>query len=190
MSYNKKKRKIIDTQVVIYPLSVVVFYAFGTVLCSVHLPPEELSGSFFAGMQDKGMMLDLCKGWLYHFVPFVVILLSGYDHLGKVYAFLSLGIRSYLSGYSGAAFISCGILERSFLGIFKFTAYTLVESMILLILLSAAVEQERFRKYYITLCKTPFKCGVNKKYFTHNLLRCGIMVLVYLSRCALCRFTF
>ncbi len=185
----KSKKKIkIEPCMTVYAAAVVVFYGVGSVLCSVKFSPEILSGNFFAGIHGKLSLGDFCMGWLYQFIPFFVLLMSGYDHLGKIYSLVVLSIRAYISGFAGNACVSEILFHGGGRGIFLFTLFTLAESMILLILVSGAVEQERFRKFYISKQKTPQKCGVNKQYFSHNFIRCGVMIGVYIIRCIICCF--
>lgn len=177
---NKKRIKNL-----IYPITIVVFYALGGFICSMRLFPHDLVGNFFFGISELSL-LNFSKGWLYHFFPFLFIFFSGYDYLGKVFTVMTLAVRSYLSGYSGCACITGNYLKDGFYGIMIFVLFTFTESMILIILLSGAVEQDKFRSYYISKQIIPFKSGANKFYIDHNLQRCGILILLYIFRSFVC----
>ena len=182
MNKNKVKRKI---NKLLYPLSIILFYALGIGLCSVCFSPQILEGNFFFGIHDI-TLIGFCKGWLYNLIPFILIFFSGYDYLGKFHTIVALGARSFLSGYSGRACVSAYFTHKTLISILIFVLFTFVESMILILLLSGAVEQDKFRRFYTLNSKSPFKSGVHKIYINHNLQRCGILIFLYIFRSLVC----
>lgn len=168
-----------------YPLIIIGFYALGILVCSVRFSPRILEGNFFFGI-DQLNFLDFCKGWLYHLIPYLIIFFSGYDFLGSFHTTVVLAVRSLYSGYSGSACVVAYFSDGTILGILIFVLFVFVESMILILLLSCAIEQDKFRSYYIINSKSPFKSGVNVIYVNHNIQRCGILILLYLFRSCVC----
>lgn len=184
----KKIKNIPKLKRLIYPLSIIIFYGIGSFVCSVKFSPDTLFGNYFYGIiTEQGIsFVGFLKGWLYHLIPFLVIFLSGYDFLGKWYSITALGIRSYISGYSGSACVGSRLVDKTIIGVCIFILFTLVEAFILILLLSGAIEQDKFRVYYSANSKHPFKSGVNKIYIKHNFQRCGVLILLYILRSTIC----
>ena len=183
---SKSKNKNLDFRRYLYPAAVIVFYGVGVGVCSVCILPQTLSGNFFFGIDGNFSAFGFIGGWMYQFIPFLVIMLSGYDLLGAFYSGLALSIRSYIAGYAGRCFVSGKLSKMGMYGVVVFTLYTFLESLILIMLLSGAIEQGKFRKFYLSRQRTPFKMKENGIYIKHNLQRCGIMIILYVLLSIVC----
>lgn len=157
----------------IFGILCVVFYAVGSYVGSDIIDHSDTinNSSFFADFDY------LFFKWLSVFMPIIIAFLSGYSYLGNVYSSLAVIVRSYLSGYYCFAVLSTYIMRKG--GIVLFAITTFLECLSLLTVVSAAVEQKRFRLCYCIGRVSPFKSGVNKVYINNFLFRSGILFLIF-----------
>ena len=182
-----KNNKKYDLYLLIYALSIIVFYALG-VLISTFIKRSSICYEFIVYNLDfKSTFSEFIASWIFQLIPFLMVILSGYDFLGGFYCIIVLVFKAFLSGSSCAFCFLENYISKDFTGIVLFIFYTFVESMFLILLLSGAVEQDRFRRfYYFKNHTSPFKCGVNHIYLRHSYIRGGVMVLIYIIKCLIC----
>lgn len=164
----------------------VVFYALGSYFCSYKGCIGSFSSCFCPSFGREFDWIFFFVGWLFSLIPLVTSFLSGYSYLGNLYSSLSIAFRSYLSGYSCFAVISSCF--NYFGGIVLFSAYTIVEALILLTVVSSAVEQKRFRLCYCISKTTPFSLEIGKLYIKNFFIRVGILALLFIVRTVICTF--
>ena len=182
-----KNKKKYDLYLLIYATSIIVFYALGVLSCAF-VKKSSICYEFIAyNLNSKSSLLEFIASWIFQLIPFLVIVLSGYDFIGSVYCIITLSLKAFLSGSSCAFCFLEDRVTKDAMGIVLFAVYTFVESMVLILLLSSAVEQDRFRRFFYFKNRTsPFKCGVNHIYLRHSYIRGGVMVGIYIIKCLIC----
>lgn len=184
--YKRKDTKFSPKDTLLFGMCCIAFYAMGSYICSLSSSASFFSSCFCPGFGADFSLSAMLAGWLFAFLPVLIAFLCGYSYLGSMYSAVLVAFRSYLSGYSCFAVLpSCINLSG---GILLFSLYTFAEGLILLTLVSASVEQKRFRLCYCISKSTPFAFGIGKIYFKNFMLRVGVLFFVFLLRTVICSF--
>ncbi len=184
--YKIKDRKFSPRDTVLFGGCCIAFYALGSFICSFSGYASIFSSCFCPGFGNSFRISAVVTGWTFAFFPLFMAFLSGYSYLGSVYSAVLVAFRSYLSGYSCFAVMPTCIMLNG--GMAVFSLYTVLEALILLTLVSAAVEQKRFRLCYCISRTTPFAMGIGKMYFKNFTIRVGVLFFVFIFRTAICSF--
>lgn len=168
----------------IFGICCVAFYGLGTVTCNLSDCIDDKMLSFCPSFGELDSIPSLFSVWFLNFLPLIMVFIWGYSYFGNILSALVIGLRAFLSGFSSLVFLNS--LSDDHFQLLYFVLYIVIESLIMLILVSGAVEQSRFRICYSFAKISPFRFMFGRIYIKNFCFRYGVLTFVYLIRCFIC----